>query len=93
MTYVVTGRCVGHVDQSCVAACPADCIVVGRRMSYIDPDRCIDCNLCAEVCPYGAIYEEELLPSSAAGFLAINAEFFRLRASNPSIEDHPATLA
>ena len=59
-------ECVGHFETSqCVEVCPVECIVPGPEDEgwptyYIDPDTCIDCGICLQVCPVeGAILPEE----------------------------------
>ncbi len=87
MTYVITDRCIGSNDTGCIAVCPADCIHPEpdsadfdfEDMSYINPDACIDCGLCVDVCPSEAIFVEEELPQSYARFVRINAEYFENR--------------
>jgi ferredoxin len=53
-----------------------DCIYVGERTLYIQPDECIDCGICVSACPVAAIYEDRRLPADQQDFLAINREFF-----------------
>ena len=76
MTFVVTQACVDIKDKSCIAVCPADCIYEGGRMMYINPDQCIDCGACEEVCPTSAIRFDADLGEEEAPFLDLNAEFF-----------------
>jgi NAD-dependent dihydropyrimidine dehydrogenase PreA subunit len=76
MTFVVTQACVDVQDKSCVEVCPADCIYEGGRMMYINPDQCIDCGACEEVCPMSAIRFDGDLAASEQRFLDLNAEFF-----------------
>jgi ferredoxin--NADP+ reductase len=57
-------------------------------MLYIDPVACVDCGACLQVCPVGAIYYEDDLPSGQSKFRDINADFFarqplRTRAASP----------
>jgi NAD-dependent dihydropyrimidine dehydrogenase PreA subunit len=82
MTYVITQSCVDHMDQSCVAVCPVDCIGsepgVDRKF-FIDPDGCIECGSCLAVCPNDAIYAAEDLPASLATFAWIDAAWHRDR--------------
>ena len=40
----------------------------------INPDECIDCNLCVPECPVDAIYPDDELPKDQQEFLKINAE-------------------
>ena len=84
MAFVITQNCC--TDASCVPACPVDCIRpipdasgVGNQMLYIDPVACVDCGACLQVCPVGAIYYEDDLPTGQTKFRDINAEFFARR--------------
>jgi len=43
-------------------------------MLVIDPDECIDCNLCLPECPVDAIFAEEDLPEDKKEFAPLNAE-------------------
>lgn len=45
-------------------------------MLVIDPDTCIDCQLCVPECPIHAIYEEEELPDPYKGWADKNKELF-----------------
>ncbi|MGW3312938.1 ferredoxin [Streptomyces sp. NPDC001073] len=76
MTFVVTQACVDVQDKSCTQVCPADCIYEGGRMMYINPDQCIDCGACEEVCPMSAIRYDGDLTDPDLRFIDINAEFF-----------------
>ncbi|MFT4262588.1 MAG: ferredoxin family protein [Nocardioides sp.] len=76
MTFVVTSACVDIQDKSCTKVCPADCIYEGGRMMYINPDQCIDCGACEEVCPTSAIRYESDLAGDDAIFLELNEQFF-----------------
>ncbi len=84
MTYVITDLCIGTKDTSCEAICPVDCIhpapdslgFADAEMLYINPTTCIDCALCVDVCPVGAIYYEHDLPEELKRFIKINADYF-----------------
>ena len=102
MTYVIGPPCIDIKDAACVAECPVDCIYVGGRMLYIQPDECIDCGACEPACPVEAIYPEAFLPAEFEPFTEVNAGFFDvtgLRAPGgaasvePLQEDHPAVAA
>ena len=41
-------------------------------MLVIDPDECIDCNLCVPECPVDAIVPEDDLPDDKKEFLELN---------------------
>ena len=62
MAYVIAEPCVDVKDKACVDECPVDCIYEGPRTLYIDPNACIGCGVCAQVCPVEAIFYEEDLP-------------------------------
>ncbi len=47
------GRCTRC--GACERACPADAIVVGKKVAMVDDSRCIRCYCCHEVCPEAAI--------------------------------------
>ena len=76
MTYVITEACVDVQDKSCMEECPADCIFEGGRMTYINPDLCIDCGACVSLCPVEAIYYDAELPSDQEQYIELNERFF-----------------
>jgi ferredoxin len=43
-------------------------------MLVINPEECIDCNLCVPECPVEAIFPEDEIPPGQEQFLQINAE-------------------
>ena len=73
MTFVVTESCIRCKYTDCVEVCPVDCFREGPNMLVIDPDECIDCNLCVPECPVDAIYAEDDLPEAQKEFTALNA--------------------
>ncbi len=76
MPHVVTGRCVDCKYTDCCAVCPVDCFyeVEEPAMLVIDPDACIDCQLCVPECPIHAIYEDEEVPECYKEWIEKNAE-------------------
>lgn len=72
MTFVVTDNCIKCKYTDCVAVCPVDCFREGPNMLVIDPDECIDCNLCVPECPIDAIVAEDDLPAEKQHFLELN---------------------
>ncbi|MFF1832136.1 ferredoxin [Paenarthrobacter sp. NPDC058040] len=76
MVYVVTEACVDVQDKSCMQECPADCIFEGGRMTYINPDLCIDCGACVSLCPVEAIFYDAELPEGQEAYAEINERFF-----------------
>ncbi|MFH1494903.1 MAG: ferredoxin FdxA [Pseudomonadota bacterium] len=74
MTYVVTENCILCKYTDCAVVCPVDCFHEGPNFLVIDPEECIDCDVCVTECPAEAIFPEaDLLPEQEK-FLEINAE-------------------
>ncbi|MBW5420224.1 4Fe-4S dicluster domain-containing protein [Streptomyces sp. BG9H] len=86
MTYVITQPCVDIKDGACVDVCPVDCIEGGEkdRQLFIDPERCVDCDLCLTVCPVDAIYPEAEVPPEWEHFTQLNADHFVDREADAS---------
>lgn len=82
MTHVITGSCCN--DAACVASCPVNCIhptpeereYAASEMLYIDPEVCIDCGACADVCPVAAIVPDYELEPEQEPFLGLNAAWY-----------------
>lgn len=74
MPHVVTENCINCKHTDCVEVCPVDCFHEGPNFLVIDPVECIDCTLCVDECPVGAIYAEDDVPAGQEPFLQINAE-------------------
>lgn len=72
MAFVVVDNCIKCKYTDCVEVCPVDCFREGPNMLVIDPDECIDCNLCVPECPIDAIYAEDDLPEEKKAFLDLN---------------------
>ena len=90
MTFVVTDKCIRCKYTDCVEVCPVDCFKEGPNMLVIDPQECIDCNLCVPECPIDAIYAEDDLPEDQKQFIEINA---RLSEKWPSITEMKEPLS
>lgn len=55
--YTVTNSCRGCIGHACVQACPRGAIKIDNyHHAHIDKDKCVNCGMCAKVCPFGAIY-------------------------------------
>ena len=78
MPHIVTGRCVDCRYTDCCTVCPVDCFyqIEQPAMLVIDPDTCIDCELCVPECPINAVYPESELPECYAEWVEKNAELF-----------------
>lgn len=74
MAFVVTDNCIKCKYTDCVAVCPADAFYQGPNFMVINPDECIDCDLCPAECPAEAIYQEDDVPEDQKEFIALNAE-------------------
>jgi NAD-dependent dihydropyrimidine dehydrogenase PreA subunit len=97
VTFVISHKCIGTVDVSCIEVCPVDCIyAVGQDperpdeplMMVIDPLECIDCAACVIECPVEAITKDDRVPEYATDFLGINAMHAGRGGENgPAFED------
>jgi ferredoxin len=79
VTYVIAEPCIGEKNGACVDVCPAGCIhtTPDAPQNYIDPGVCIECEQCVLVCPVNAVFLDKELPEEWAGFVDVNAAFFR----------------
>ena len=57
MLKVDKSKCNG--DAVCTTVCQVDAIALSDSKAEIDPDLCIECFSCMNVCPQEAIYEDE----------------------------------
>ena len=73
MPFVVTQPCEGCISTACVDVCPATCFHRGNSILLIDPRECIDCGLCVQACPVGAIFPESGVPNKWASYIDLNA--------------------
>lgn len=90
MTYVVTENCIRCKHTDCVEVCPVDCFHAGPNMLVIDPEECIDCNLCVPECPVDAIYADDDVPEDQIHFFDINAKYAALWPVLTVMIDSPA---
>ena len=74
MAFVVTDNCIQCKYTDCVAVCPADAFHQGPNFLVINPDSCIDCDLCPVECPADAIFQESDVPENQRDFIELNAE-------------------
>jgi len=85
VAYVITKPCIGVKDTACVVVCPCDCIrptkddaaFASADQLFIDPNHCIDCDICANECPVKAIFPEGDVPAEYTDFIAKNADYFK----------------
>lgn len=74
MTFVVTEPCFGCKYTDCVVVCPVEAFKEGEQMLFIDPDLCIDCNMCVPECPVEAIFADIDVPEKWKDYTELNAE-------------------
>lgn len=89
MTFVVTEKCIKCKFTDCVEVCPVDCFREGPNFLVIDPEECIDCNICVPECPIDAIYAEDDLPEDQQHFLELNAELAKKWPIITAMKDAP----
>jgi ferredoxin len=90
MTYVVTGACIQCKYTDCVDVCPVDCFVEGENFLAIDPEECVDCNLCVPECPVDAIYAEDDVPEDQLHYIELNADLSKSWPAITNVKDpHP----
>ncbi len=53
--YLVTNACRGCFAQPCRVNCPKNAISMINGKAKIDPDLCINCGRCKDMCPYHAV--------------------------------------
>ncbi|MHB8633947.1 MAG: 4Fe-4S dicluster domain-containing protein [Thermoplasmatota archaeon] len=84
MTRVITSKCIGTKDTSCVDVCPVDCIhpkkddadFANQQHLFINPDECIDCGACEPACPVSAIFPDDEVPEGEKKYTEINKAYF-----------------
>jgi ferredoxin len=74
MTYVVTAYCDGCKYTDCVEVCPVEAFHEGPTILYINPETCIDCDVCVAQCPVEAIYPEDQVPEKWQSYTAMNRD-------------------
>ncbi len=57
MAYLITGECISCA--ACVPECADEAIYEKEEIYAIDPRKCSDCGVCAEVCPVDACVSKE----------------------------------
>ena len=78
MTFIVLENCIKCKYTDCVEVCPVDCFHEGPNFLVIDPEECIDCQLCVAECPVEAIFAEEDVPDNMQEYIELNAELARI---------------
>ena len=78
MPHIVTGSCAGCKCGSCAEMCPVGAFSESVLMLVIDPNICIDCDVCMTHCPRGCIFPKEDVPEVWNNYIILNAEESRL---------------
>ena len=55
-----------------MSVCPVDAFREGANCLVIDPEVCIDCDLCVPECPVDAIFAEDDVPEQWSEYLELN---------------------
>ena len=74
MAYVVTANCDGCKYTDCVEVCPVEAFHEAPNILYINPETCIDCDVCVAQCPVEAIYPEDQVPDKWKSYIQLNAD-------------------
>ncbi len=90
MTYVVTENCIKCKYTDCVSVCPVDAFREGPEMLVIDPEACIDCDVCVAECPAGAIFDEHDVPEDQTDFIELNSRLAEQWPMISEMKDPPA---
>ncbi len=90
MTYVVAEPCIKCKYTDCVSVCPVDAFCEGANFLVIDPEVCIDCDLCVPESPVDAIYAEDDEPEQSTENLELNARLAVDWPVIPQQKDPPA---
>lgn len=71
---IVSSGCQGCLAHPCKEVCPKNAITIRHGKSVIDPDKCVKCGRCVDVCPYHAIIKMERPCAKACGMGAIKSD-------------------
>ncbi|TCW60674.1 monomeric [FeFe] hydrogenase [Treponema sp. J25] len=68
--FLVTNACQGCLARPCMMNCPKKAVSVVEGRAIIDKEKCVNCGICQQVCPYHAIIKipvpcEEACPVGA----------------------------
>lgn len=79
INYFITNACQGCVARPCTLTCRKDAIEIKNGKAEIDHDKCVNCGLCKDKCPYHAIIHmpvpcEEACPVGAISRNSDNRE-------------------
>ena len=58
-SYAVTDNCRSCIGKACYNSCKFGAISIFNKRPYIDPEKCKECGMCANACPYNSIIHLE----------------------------------
>ena len=73
--YQVTDNCRGCIAHRCEDACKKGAITFDENQkAHIDKEKCVNCGMCAKVCPYSAIkdYQRPCVEACKIGAIGMN---------------------
>ena len=68
MSCIITDKCIKCKYTNCADVCPVNCFYEGKNMLVINPNECIDCNICISECPVEAIKKSNIINHSSKWF-------------------------
>ena len=73
--YEVTGACRGCLAHRCEDVCKKGAITIdSNHIAHIDKEKCVECGMCAKVCPYSAIINHKRPCQQACKVKAISMD-------------------
>ena len=54
-SYIVTDNCRKCMGKACQNSCRFGAITMGEHRAHIDPNKCKECGMCANACPYNCL--------------------------------------
>lgn len=76
-SYYVTDNCRKCLAHPCVYICPVNAVSLLRDRAHIDPEKCVRCGKCKEICPYSAIVRYQRPCAISCGVDAIESDHLK----------------
>ena len=88
--YTVTDMCRGCLAHRCDDVCKKNAITFDHNhVAHIDKSKCVECGLCAKVCPYGAIVNRKRPCQMACKMKAISIDYSKCTACGACVYQCP----